>query len=419
MKGQKIMKKIRVAMVGLGSRGYGVIVDNELMGLLGDVILENPKAEVTAVCDVCEDRVKKAQELIKEKRGNDAFGTTDYNDFLKRDDIDLIVVTSAWETHIPFAIAAMEAGIPVAVEVAGAYSIDQCWELVKCYEKTKTPFTMLENCCYGDRELMIKNMVDQGVFGEVVHCDGGYMHDLREEIAFGKENRHYRLRNYARRNCENYPTHELGPIAKILNINNGNRMVSLTSTSSKAVGLHEYIMEKKPDDKNLVNMRFNQGDIVTTVIKCANGETIRLTLDTTLPRPYSRGFTIHGTKAIYEEANDSIFIESENPDPNQHFYWKDNWGNAEKYKEKYIHPIWKKYEEEGVQGTHGGMDYLLFDYIFDALIDNTPFYIDVYDAAAWMCISALSEKSIALGSAPVEIPDFTNGLWLMRAQENL
>lgn len=412
------MKKIRVAMVGLGQRGYGVVVDNELIGLLGDAILANPKAEVVAVCDVYEDRVKNAQKMIKDKRGNDAFGTTEYRDLLKRDDIDLIVITSAWETHIPFSIAAMEAGIPVAVEVGGAYSIEQCWDLVKCYERTKTPFTMLENCCYGDRELMIKNMVDLGIFGEVIHCDGGYMHDLREEIALGKENRHYRLRNYARRNCENYPTHELGPIAKILKINEGNRMLSLTSTSSKAAGLHEYIVEKKSDDENLMNMKFNQGDIVTTVIKCANGETIRLTLDTTLPRPYSRGFTIHGTKAIYEESNDSLFVEGDVTEE-QHANWKDSWGNAEKYKEKYIHPIWKKYEEEGVQGTHGGMDYLLFDYMFDALIENKPFYIDVYDAASWMCITSLSEKSIALGSMPVEIPDFTNGLWLMRAQDEL
>ena len=411
------MKKIRVAMVGLGNRGYGIVYKNELIGLLSSVILENPKAEVCAVCDFYEDRVKRAQALIKEKQGNDVFGTTDYNDFLKRDDIDLIVITSAWETHIPFSIAAMEAGIPVAVEVGGAYSIEHCWELVKCYERTKTPFTMLENCCYGDRELMIKNMVDLGVFGEVVHCDGGYMHDLREEITFGKENRHYRLRNYARRNCDNYPTHELGPIAKILKINEGNRMVSLTSMSSKAAGLHEYIAQKKPDDKNLVNMTFNQGDIVTTIIKCANGETIRLTLDTTLPRPYSRGFTIHGTKAVYEEANDSIFIDGESDE--LHDDWKKEWGNGERYKEKYIHPIWKKYEEDGVQGTHGGMDYLLFDHVFDCLIENKPFYIDVYDAASWMCITALSEKSIALGSMPVEIPDFTNGLWVMRAQDEL
>lgn len=411
------MKKIRVALVGLGARGYGVMVNDELLGILPDVLLANPKAEVCAVCDTYEDRVKKAQELVKEKQGNDIFGTTDYNDILKRDDIDLVVITSAWETHIPFSIAAMEAGIPVAVEVGGAYSIDQCWELVKCYEKTKTPFTMLENCCYGDRELMIKNMVDQGIFGEIVHCDGGYMHDLREEISFGKENRHYRLRNYARRNCDNYPTHELGPIAKILKINEGNRMVSLTSMSSKAAGLHEYIAEKKADDKNLVNMQFNQGDIVTTLIKCANGETIRLTLDTTLPRPYSRGFTIHGTKGIYEETNDSIFIDGESD--KMHDDWKKEWGNAERYKEKYIHPIWKKYEEEGVQGTHGGMDYLLFDYMFDALNENKPFYIDVYDAAAWMCITSLSEKSIALGGMPVEIPDFTNGLWVLREQNKL
>lgn len=402
------MDKVRIGMIGLGHRGSG---------LMKDVICANPKAEVTAVCDTYEDRVRDAQAVVKEKRNNTPLGTDDFRKVIECDDVDLVVVTSAWEAHIPIALASMEAGKPVAVEVGGAYSIKQCWDLVKCYERTKTPFTMLENCCYGKRELMIKNMVEKGFFGEVVHCDGGYLHDLRDEISFGKEKRHYRLRNYIYKNCENYPTHELGPIAKLLNINNGNRMISLTSTASKAAGLHQYIMTNKSDDEKLMNMRFNQGDIVTTVIKCANGETIRLTLDTTLPRPYSRGFTIHGTKALYEEATDSIFLDS--TDCEKHFDWKKEWGNAEKYEAEFQHPIWKKYIDDGVQGSHDGMDYLLFDYIFDALIEGKPFYIDVYDAAAWMSISALSEKSIALGSAPVEIPDFTNGLWITRGAENL
>lgn len=235
------------------------------------------------------------------------------------------------------------------------------------------------------------------------------MHDLREEVAFGKERRHYRLRNYINRNCENYPTHELGPIAKVLGINRGNRMVSLVSMASKARGLHEYIMQKKSDDEELVGTHFNQGDIVSTIIKCAGGETITLSLDTTLPRYYSRGFTVRGTKGMYEEATDSVFL-----DGNEHFGWRENWGNAEKYSEKYEHPIWKAYKESGVQGSHDGMDWLEFDRFFDAILEDKPFEIDVYDAAAWMCITALSEQSIALGGAPVAIPDFTNGMWTMR-----
>jgi hypothetical protein len=270
----------------------------------------------------------------------------------------------------------------------------------------------LENCCFGRRELMVLNMVEKGLFGKVVHCSGGYHHDLREEIAFGRENRHYRLRNYLTRNCENYPTHELGPIAKVLGINKGNRMVSLTATASKAEGLHDYVLRKKPDDEFLCNAQVNQGDVVTTVIKCANGETIVLTLDTTLPRFYSRAFTVRGTRGMYEEATDSVFLDN-GEDSKYDWSWRANKvGNAASYTDEYEHPIWKKYIEEGVQGGHDGMDYLEFKFFFDALRNDKPMPVDVYDAASWMVITTLSESSIANGSAPVEIPDFTEGKWL-------
>ncbi len=394
------MDKVRIGFVGLGPRGRG---------LLNDIVLQNPKAQVTAVCDVYSDRTEEGAKLVEEKSGAKPFASGDYRDIVTRDDVDAVVIASAWESHIPIAIAALEAGKKVGMEVGGAYTVEQCFELVKCVERTGVPLMLLENCCYGRRELMVRNMVELGVLGEVVHCAGGYMHDLREEVAFGKERRHYRLRNYINRNCENYPTHELGPIAKVLGINRGNRMVSLVSMASKARGLHEYIMQKKSDDEELVGTHFNQGDIISTIIKCAGGETITLSLDTTLPRYYSRGFTVRGTKGMYEEATDSVFL-----DGNEHFGWRENWGNAEKYSEKYEHPIWKAYKESGVQGSHDGMDWLEFDRFFDAILEDKPFEIDVYDAAAWMCITALSEQSIALGGAPVAIPDFTNGMWTMR-----
>lgn len=394
------MDKVRIGFVGLGPRGRG---------LLNDIVLQNPKAQVTAVCDVYSDRTEEGAKLVEEKSGVKPFASDDYRDIVTRDDVDAVVIASAWESHIPIAIAALEAGKKVGMEVGGAYTVEQCFELVKCVERTGVPLMLLENCCYGRRELMVRNMVELGVLGEVVHCAGGYMHDLREEVAFGKERRHYRLRNYINRNCENYPTHELGPIAKVLGINRGNRMVSLVSMASKARGLHEYIMQKKSDDAELVGTHFNQGDIVSTIIKCAGGETITLSLDTTLPRYYSRGFTVRGTKGMYEEATDSVFL-----DGGEHSGRRENWGNAEKYSEKYEHPIWKAYKESGVQGSHDGMDWLEFDRFFDAILEDKPFEIDVYDAAAWMCITALSEQSVALGGTPVAIPDFTNGMWTMR-----
>ena len=260
-------------------------------------------------------------------------------------------------------------------------------------------------------------MAEQGLLGEIVHCSGGYHHDLRGEITGGRENRHYRLRNYLTRNCENYPTHELGPIAKILKINEGNRLLSLSATASKAAGLKDYIRKNRPEDPFFVGKEFAQGDVVTTVIKCAGGQTIVLTLDTTLPRFYSRGFTVRGTNGMYEEATDSVFLDREE-DIKKDFVWrKECVGNAEQYEAEYDHPVWKKYMEEGLHEGHGGIDYLEFQFFFEALKNGTPMPINVYDAAAWMSVTALSEQSIAQGGAVVEVPDFTRGKWHMHAAD--
>ncbi len=197
-----------------------------------------------------------------------------------------------------------------------------------------------------------------------------------------------------------------------MNINHGNRLVSLTSTASKSAGLHDYILRNKPDDEVLKNTIFEQGDIITTVIKCSRGETITLTLDTTLPRFYSRGFTVRGTQGMYEEATDSIFLDN-GKDVGCEFHWrKEKSGNAKEYEENYEHPLWKEYLEAGVKGSHDGMDWLEFHTFFDCLTGDKPMPIDVYDAATWMAVTALSEQSIATGSAPVFFPDFTRGKFL-------
>ena len=398
------MKTVKTGLIGMGARGFS---------LTKDLLTELDTVKITAVCDVYQDRAEQAAKLVAEKRGYTPAAVTDYRDVLANDEVEAVVIMASWESHIDIAVAAMEAKKTVALEVGGAYSVDDCIKLVDAYEKTGTPFMFMENCCFGRREMMCLNMERSGVFGEVVHCSGRYGHDLREEIANGKENRHYRLRNYKNRNCENYPTHELGPIAKLLRINAGNRMVSLTSTASKSAGLKEYINRNKSDDTELMNTDFKQGDIVTTVITCAGGETIVLTLDTTLPRYYSRGLTVRGTKAMYDGFTDSVFTDCETDRAKDH-EWKSEYGNSEKYAEKYEHPLWQSYLQSGVQGSHDGMDYLEFNIFFDAVINNKPMPIDVYDAAAWMAITPLSEQSIACGSTPVAIPDFTRGKWMLK-----
>ncbi|MBS5130656.1 MAG: Gfo/Idh/MocA family oxidoreductase [Lachnospiraceae bacterium] len=398
------MKNLNVGIVGLGMRGYW---------LMKDVILLMPGVKVTAVCDVYEDRNERAAKLTEEVCGHVPATETDYKKLIARDDVDVVVVSCAWESHIKVAIDAMKAGKPVGMEVGGSYSVKECWDLVDTYEETQTPFMFLENCCYGRRELMALNMVKQGLFGDIVHCRGGYMHDLREEVSEGEKNRHYRLRNYIHRNCENYPTHELGPIARILNINHGNRMLTLTSMASRSAGIQEYIKDRMSDDEKLMNTRFAQGDVVNTMIKCAGGETILLTLNTSLPRFYSRDFTVCGTKGMYEEENDTVFVDKKYT-AEEEWDFKANWGNAKDYEKDYEHPIWQKFLNDGVQGGHGGMDWLVFEAFFESIRNGEPCPIDVYDAASWMCISALSEESIAMGGHPVAIPDFTNGEWIKR-----
>ena len=406
-------KRTRVAVVGLGGRGYH---------MLRDVLLAFEDIDVPAVCDLYPDRNERAAQLVAEKKGYTPFTTTDYNELLARDDIDAVYVPSAWEYHVSIAIAAMKAGKPVAVEVGGAYSMDELFEMVRTQEETGVPFMFMENCCYNKEELLATAVVRSGKLGEIVHCSGAYAHDLRGEITGGNINRHYRLRNYKARNCENYPTHELGPIAKLLNINRGNRMVSLVSVASKAAGLEQYVADHPElieQDPTLKGARFKQGDIVHTIITCQNGETILLKLDTTLPRSYSREFTVRGTKGYYSMDTNSFFIDGMKE------FWspvqgaKEIMDNATEYEAEFLPDVWKNMSENAKKYGHGGMDAVMFRDFIECLNEGKEMPIDVYDAAAWMCITVLSERSIAMGGAPQIIPDFTDGKWLLRKPKDV
>ncbi len=387
------MEKFRMGIIGTGNRGRG----------LQFTMLSLPDIEVVALCDEYLDKAEYAANENFERTGKKPFVTTDYREVLAMDNIDGVCIATAWEPHIPLAIAAMKAGIPVCMEVGGAYSLYDCHELVRVYEETKTPFMMLENCCFDEAELWATAMVRNGLYGEVVHCSGAYAHDLRWEILTGNQERHYRLRNYTMRNCENYQTHELGPIAKLLGINRGNRMVSLVSVGSKARGLEACVNKYKDKvDPSLVGVKFNQADIVTTVITCANGETIQLRLDTSLPRVYDREFTVHGTN-MYSRSKDVVVDGEER--------WRSM--NEPEFL-KYKPGCWAMLTEEDKRLGHGGMDGIEFRVFVDALRNGEEMPIDVYDAASWMAISCLTETSIAQGGMPQAIPDFTHGEWLRR-----
>ena len=401
------MDKIRVGFIGMGRRGPG---------LLTNVLVNFPEVDVVAICDVYRDKAESGRDIVKKKRDCDCKIYTDYKELLADEEINTVVVTASWESHVSLAVACMKAGKITALEVGGGYSIEDCWHLVRVWEETQTPFMFLENCCYGKNELLANSLVRHDVFGEVVHCHGAYVHDCREHIADGINLRHYRLRNYLNRNCDNYPTHELGPIAKILNINRGNRMVSLVSVASKARGMSEYVKDKEAF-AHLQGKTWKQGDIVETIITCADGATISLKLDTTLPHPYSREFTVSGTKGCYREEGNFVYENSMNRDKGEEM--SNYFNNAVDYEEKYLPRCWKNITKEKLESGHGGMDVLLFRAFFDAVKNGEEMPIDVYDAASWMAITCLSEASIQKGGHPVDIPDFTNGAWLIREPKDI
>ena len=393
-------EKIRIGYIGCGRRGRGMV--KSCFGKMRDV-------EIRYLCDASRARAERAQEHVFAVGGYRPALIDDYHIILSDPEIDAVVVMTGWSGRPRIAIECMRAGKRVAVEVGCADTLDECFALVDAYEETGVPMMMLENCCYGRRELAALNMVKQGLFGEIVHCAGGYFHYLNDCDLFlnidTDEIPHYRLAHYINGNSENYPTHELGPISKILNINRGNRMVRLNAVASKARGLKHYAAERFGADSKWAQTDYKQGDVVDTVITCADGATIHLTLDTTLPRShYSRGCEVRGTKGMCFEDRKVFFLEGMKEGVHD---------NEAEIFEKYDHPLQREFQaaQKDVGGHADGIDWLVTRAFVESVKREIPPPIDVYDAASWMAIGPLSALSIAQNGAPVEIPDFTRGKW--------
>lgn len=401
------MKKYGVGVIGLGQRG----------SLLLSSMMACPECDVVALCDLYDDRIEKGIEIVKKTNGNTPKAYKDYKELIDDKDVEVVMIICDWEKHIEMSVYAMKARKIVGSEVAGAYSVKDCFDLVETYEETKTPIMMLENCCFDEFELLSNNVYRDGLLGEIVYAHGCYGHDLREEILGGNVNRHYRLRNYLNRNCENYPTHELGPIAKTLDINRGNRLTSISSFGSiPGYNLDRFESDSRCPDKTLLGHHFKQSDIVTSTLTTEKGQLITMRLDTSLPRFYSREFTLRGSKGLAMADNKLIMVDGEIPEIYDTFeFYKSNMGNSDKYKEKYLPDIWKNITPKQRDLGHGGMDYIEFRVFFDCLNKGKEFPIDVYDMATWMAITPLSEESIKNGGEPVEIPDFTNGKYKHRS----
>ena len=408
---RKPLRVVKLGLIGLGPRGE----------TLTAALREIEGIEICAICDLKPALIEKMLGIFK-KNGKELPRTyTDYRALIADPEVEGVLIPPSWNSHLAIAAEAMAAGKYAGIEVGGASSLDELWELVHAAERTGVSCMMLENCCYGRNELLVMNMVRQGLFGELVYAEGGYEHDI-SSMGYGLERGHERAIHNFFRCGDLYPTHQLGPIAKTFDINRGNRFLSLTSSATKQVGFNARAVEKYGHDGKWGDVHFAQGDVVTTVIKCARGENITLTHCVSLPRPYSRHARIQGSRGIWSEDCHGIYIEgisrkaypldiAGNP------YEVHYWDPVDKYYKKYEHPIWKDYLKNGVIGGHGGMDGLVLSAFATAIREGKPTPIDVYDVAAWMATTTLSEQSIALGSMPVAYPDFTNGKWMTRGRD--
>ena len=401
---------VRLGIIGLGVRTEVLLVS--LFAIEG--------VEPVAVCDVRDAAIAKILGIFQRHGRKAPDVERDYRRLLERADVDAVLVPTSWNSHLPIATEALQAGKYAGIEVGGASSTDELWRLVRASEATGVSCMMLENCCYARNELLVMNLVRQGLFGELIHCAGGYEHDLSEYACMVEQSFERAIHNRFR-NGDLYPTHQLGPIAKILDINRGNRFLSLTSTASKSRGMQLSAQRHYGAGTHYGDLPFNMGDIVTTVIKCANGETITLTHGIALPRPYSRNGRVQGTRGIWLEDANGIYIHGMSPSVEEidvagNPYTTHKWDRVDSFYEKYDHPIWQAYRKQTITGGHGGVDSLALRAFIDAVRARAEMPIDAYDVAAWMSVTCLSEQSIAMGSQPVAFPDFTDGKWITRGR---
>ena len=408
-------KRVKMGIMGTGMRGQWVL----------SLAAKYPEVDIPAICDIDDGMIQSALRILKDAGKPEPHvyknGPEDFLNMVQNETLDGVYIATPWEWHHPMAIVAMKNGMHVGTEVPAALTVGDCWDLINVSERTRKFCMIMENVCYRRDVMAVLNMVQQGMFGELLHCQGGYQHDLRHVkfndginpygggVEFGEKGfseAKWRTQHSVDRNGDLYPTHGLGPVSTMLDINRGNRMVHLTSTATQSRGLHKYIVDQGGPDHPNADVDFKCGDIVTTVIKCANGQTIMLSHDTNNPRPYSLNFRVQGTNGIWQKDAQSIYIEGTSPEPHR-------WENEDVYLNKYDHPLWKRFSDakNTISHTgHGGMDFFIVRAFIETIKGADP-VIDVYDAVSMSVICPLSEKSIRLGSTAVKIPDFTRGKW--------
>ena len=414
-----LQEKARIGFIGVGGRGR-----SHLRNLLlrNDVI-------IPAICDIDPEAIGTAAKLMSSHGHTiaDTYSAGDYayRDLLERTDLDGVIIATPWLWHTRMSVDAMRAGKYAGVEVSAANTLEECWDLVNTYEETGVPLMILENVCYRRDVMAVLQMVREDLFGELIHARCGYQHDLREVkfnngkqahgggVEFGQKGlseASWRTEHSLRRNGDLYPTHGAGPVAVMMDINRGNRFVSLTSHATKARGLHRYIVNHPEGGRDHPNasLEWKLGDVVTTTVTTAREETIIVTHDTNSPRPYSLGFRVQGASGLteFDRHTRRIYIEGKSP--------SHSWEEMDSYLEAYDHPLWKKYGEFAEGSGHGGMDYFVDHAFVEIVKRKLEAPLDAYDAAAWSAITPLSERSIENNGEPQDFPDFTRGRWMKR-----
>ena len=388
---------VRIGYVGIGGQGSSHV--NNLLKIEG--------CRITAVCDIRPERTDWATKAIT-AAGHPApavytRGPRDFERLCETEDVDLVYNATPWEFHVPIMLAAMKNGKHTVTEVPAAMSIDDCWAIVEAAEKTRRHCLLMENCNYDRMEMMVYNMVRQGLFGDVLHAEGGYLHDLRS-IKFADTGEGLWRRAWATKlNGNLYPTHGLGPIANCLDITRGDRFDYLVSMSGPSRGLQAWAAEHVPADSPKRREQYVLGDVNTSLIKTANGKTIVVQHCTNLPRPYSRIHIVQGTKGLFEGYPNRGYIEGRGR--------ADTWVPAEDLLKEFEHPLWKEIAAAAAGAGHGGMDFIEDYRLIKCLREGQPTDMTVYDAAGISAVVGLSCQSVAKRGQPVDFPDFTRGRW--------
>jgi hypothetical protein len=394
-------ERVRLGIIGVGGRGSSLLRD----------LLAVENVDVKAICDLVPEKVAKGQKAVTDAGQPQPAGfSKGEEDFrhLTQLDLDIVYIATPWNWHVPMAVSAMKNGKHAAVEVPACTTLQECWEVVDTSEATRKHCVILENCCYGESEMMVLGMVRDGLFGEITHGEGAYLHDLRSILTSSEGEGLWRRDSHMKRNGNPYPTHGLGPVAHYMDIHRGDRFDYMVSVSSREASLSAYVKAKFPDRDPKRAEKYICGDMNTSIIRTVKGRTILLQHDVVNPRPYSRLNMIEGPMGLFADYPARVFLDGQEDE---------EWQKLEAFRDKYQHPLWKTNGEMARKtGGHGGMDFIMNFRLMDCLKRGLPPDIDVYDAAAWSSPTPLSETSVAQNGAPQKFPDFTRRKWNARSE---